>query len=180
MGLIYFLFLVFAVFAACVNGTTNDDTSILISNQAPNHRYLMASNSVDATSEERTPSFSKLVSFVKGRMAGLNFLKRNPSFATTLDRNPAVASQVETLYQKPGLVNSLKNSDDLGNLRNAVLQKQSGLTKTQLEKIGAAAKKSTANTRWIDDEEGLLLAYGILFVMLIIISGVGLKKAYSP
>ncbi|KAG6617533.1 uncharacterized protein IUM83_02491 [Phytophthora cinnamomi] len=60
MGLIYILFLVFAVFAACVNGTTNDDTSILISNQEPNHRYLMASNSVDATSEERTPSFSKL------------------------------------------------------------------------------------------------------------------------
>ncbi|GMF41803.1 unnamed protein product [Phytophthora fragariaefolia] len=174
---------VVTIFVAFANGL---DNNVLVTNRAKttasggNPVRNLKGNKIaemDTNSEERVSGANRLVSFFKRKAARLNFLKKNPSIATTLDNNPAVAKQVETLYNQPGLVNSIKKSDNLSNLRNAVAQHSGQFTEAKLERIGSAAKKATTSTRGIDDEEGMLLAYGVLFVMIVIILGVGYHKA---
>ncbi|POM76687.1 Putative RxLR effector [Phytophthora palmivora] len=124
----------------------------------------------------------------------IKILKANPSYGTTmstdsvllhtLEKNPALArpfedpkfsKQFESLRNNDHVINDIKNNPALSNLKTMLSRNPSGLTETKARKVGSYASKSTS-FRWIDDEEGLILAYGVLVIAVTIILAIGYSK----
>ncbi|POM66847.1 Secreted RxLR effector peptide protein [Phytophthora palmivora] len=117
----------------------------------------------------------------------IKILKANPSYGKTmstdsvllhtLEKNPALArpfedpkcsKQLESLRSNDNVIDDITNNPALSNLKTMLSRNPSDLTEPKARKIGLYASKSTS-FRWIDDEEGLILAYGVLIIAVNVI-----------
>ncbi|GMF39388.1 unnamed protein product [Phytophthora fragariaefolia] len=171
----YFLALLLIVCAACVTGVTiNDVANQAILNGGNAHRNLKGSATLDAATEERLPAFiTKIASFFKGSSAVPKVLNKNPSVAKVLEKNPSIAKNVEAMGKDAELLKSLKKSPSFDALRNAIKSNPKAVSTEKVEELGSFLTR-IKKIELVGDVKGMVIAYGILFLAVIGIIGVGI------
>lgn len=126
---------------------------------------------------------SKLTSLFKKKDGIVKTLEKKPSmgkdsvFVKTLEKNPSIDKAIEdprfiktfeSVSKDNNLVNAVEKSSELGKLKMVLSKNPSGLTETNVKKLGSIVAKYS-NKRAND---GALIASGLGLLLLLISGGV--------